>query len=170
MHPTASPASLRRLPLVHDLPSAAPFFTIGRTLAYELARAGEFPCPVRRYGRVYRVRTVDILDTLGLDRSTWAAWHTARLQHLPPVVDLPSAAQLFNLGRTLAYDLARADEFPCPVRRYGRLYRVRTIDLLDALGLIPATQTPPPQNQRQPDLPAEIHPPKRLPPPGRASR
>ena len=170
MNPTASPNSLRRLPLVQDLPSTAPFFGIGRTLAYELAQAGEFPCPVRRYGRLYRVRTADILDTLGLDRPTWAAWHTARLQHLPPVVDLPSAAKLFTIGRTLAYDLVRTDEFPCPVRRYGRLYRVRTIDLLDALGLRAVTETPPPsQSRRQPAPPTEIRPPDRL-PPGRTPR
>ncbi|MCK9895012.1 AlpA family transcriptional regulator [Frankia sp. AgB32] len=135
MYPPVTPESLRRLPLVLDLPTAAPFFGIGRTFAYELARADEFPCPVRRYGRLYRVRTADVLDTLGLDRAGWAAWQAARLHRLPPVVDLPTAAGLFTIGRSLAYSLAKTDDFPCPIRRYGRLHRVRTVDLLDALGL-----------------------------------
>jgi predicted DNA-binding transcriptional regulator AlpA len=110
-------------------------FGIGRTFAYELARADEFPCPVRRYGRLYRVRTADLLHALGLEGNGWTDWQLTRLRRLPPVIDLPTAAKLFGLGRTLAYNLARTDEFPCPVRRYGRLYRVRTIDLLHALGL-----------------------------------
>ncbi|EIV91331.1 AlpA family transcriptional regulator [Frankia sp. QA3] len=130
-----SPENLRRLPLVLDLPTAAPLFGIGRTFAYELARAGEFPCPVRRYGRLYRVRTADLLHALGLESNGWTDRQLTRLRRLPPVIDLPTAAKLFGLGRTLAYNLARDDEFPCPVRRYGRLYRVRTTDLLHALGL-----------------------------------
>ncbi len=135
MPPPTSPENLRRLPLVLDLPTAAPFFGIGRTFAYELARADDFPCPVRRYGRLYRVRTADLLRALGLEGNGWTDWQLTRLRRLPPVVDLPTAAKLFGLGRTLAYNLARDDDFPCPVRRYGRLYRVRTTDLLHALGL-----------------------------------
>ncbi|MCM3886817.1 helix-turn-helix domain-containing protein [Frankia sp. R82] len=135
MHPPTSSEALHRLPLTLDLQNAAPYFRIGRTLAYELARAGDFPCPVHRYGRLYRIHTADLLTTLGLDRGGWAAWHAARIRRLPAVVDLPTAAGLFFIGRSLAYTLARSNEFPCPVRRYGRLYRVRTVDLLDALGL-----------------------------------
>ncbi|ABD12657.1 hypothetical protein ThrDRAFT_02837 [Frankia casuarinae] len=135
MPPPASHDNLRRLPLIVDLPTAARLFGIGRTLAYELARADEFPCPVRRYGRLYRVRTMDLLQALGQDGNGWPERQIERLRRLPPVIDLPSAARLFGIGRTLAYELARADEFPCPVRRYGRLYRVRTVDLLQALGL-----------------------------------
>ncbi|WP_261576513.1 DNA-binding protein [Frankia gtarii] len=135
MHSPTSPENLRRLPLVLDLSTAAPLFGIGRTFAYELARADDFPCPVRRYGRLYRVRTADLLHSLGLEGNGWTDWQLTRLRRLPPIVDLPTAAKLFGLGRTLAYNLARADDFPCPVRRYGRLYRVRTTDLLHALGL-----------------------------------
>ncbi len=55
--------------------------------------------------------------------------------NLPPVIDLVTAARAFGLGRTFAYELAHAGAFPCPVRRHGRLYRVLTSELLDALGL-----------------------------------
>ncbi|EFC82856.1 hypothetical protein [Parafrankia sp. EUN1f] len=64
------------------------------------------------------------------------------IRALPPVIDLPTAARAFKIGRTLAYSLARTGDFPCPVQRYGRLYRVLTVDVREALGLtddIPAT-------------------------------
>jgi hypothetical protein len=38
---------------------------IGRTKAYELARAGEFPCRVLRHGRTYAVAAADLRDLLG---------------------------------------------------------------------------------------------------------
>jgi len=57
----------------------------------------------------------------------------ADVERLPASVDLPTAGRAFNLGRTLAYRLARADEFPVPVHRHGRAYRVHTADILAAL-------------------------------------
>jgi hypothetical protein len=56
------------------------------------------------------------------------------IRRLPAAVDLMTAARAFGLGRTLAYDLARRGEFPCPVHRTGRLYRVHTADILTTLG------------------------------------
>ncbi|WP_239310583.1 MULTISPECIES: helix-turn-helix domain-containing protein [unclassified Frankia] len=44
-------------------PWAARAFGLGRTLAYELARRGGFPCEVHRIGRLYRVNTSDLLRT-----------------------------------------------------------------------------------------------------------
>ncbi|WP_131787837.1 helix-turn-helix domain-containing protein [Protofrankia symbiont of Coriaria ruscifolia] len=55
------------------------------------------------------------------------------IRQLPAVVDLMTAARAFGLGRTLAYELARRGDFPCPVHRIGRLYRVHTSDLLRTL-------------------------------------
>jgi hypothetical protein len=54
---------------------------------------------------------------------------------LPTVVDLMAAARALGIGRTTAYQLARADEFPCPVVRVGSSYRVPTAGLLGLLGL-----------------------------------
>lgn len=56
---------LRALPAVVDLMTAAEAWGIGRTLAYELARNGEFPCDVRPIGRFLRVRKVDLMRSLG---------------------------------------------------------------------------------------------------------
>jgi hypothetical protein len=39
---------------------------VGRTKAYELARASEFPCPVIRAGKSYLVPTTGLVALLGL--------------------------------------------------------------------------------------------------------
>ena len=50
--------------------TAARILGIGRTKAYELARRGEFPCPVIRVGDLYRVSTPDLLRLLGASANT----------------------------------------------------------------------------------------------------
>jgi hypothetical protein len=55
--------------------------------------------------------------------------------HLPVMVDLLTAARVLGIGRTTAYALARAGDFPCPVVRVGGAYRVPTAGLLGVLGL-----------------------------------
>jgi len=64
------------------------------------------------------------------------------LSTLGPTLDIPTAARLLGCGRSLAYELARRDQFPCRVLRLGRRYVVPTADLLRALGL-PADTTDP---------------------------
>ena len=54
---------------------------------------------------------------------------------LPVSVDLVTAARAFGLGRTKAFELAQAGEFPCKVIRVGIKYRVPRSSLLDALGV-----------------------------------
>ena len=58
---------IRALGAVTDLPTAAAIFGLSRTLAYELARTGQFPVPVIRAGTRYRVPVAAILHTLRLD-------------------------------------------------------------------------------------------------------
>ena len=60
---------------------------------------------------------------------------------LPAVLDVPSAGRLLGIGRTVAYRLAAAGEFPCRVLRVGRQWKVPTADLLAVLGL-PAQSAP----------------------------
>lgn len=62
---------------------------------------------------------------------------TAQLLELPVAFDLVTAGRAFGLGRTISYELARAGEFPCPVRKFGERYRVTKADLFRALGLEP---------------------------------
>lgn len=57
------------------------------------------------------------------------------LLNLPPVTDIVTAGKAFGMGSTKAYQLAKADQFPCKVVRVGGSYRVVTADLLRVLGI-----------------------------------
>lgn len=65
---TLSQDELLQLPAVVDLATAARAVGLGRTKAYDLAKQGAFPCPVLRIGTSYRVRTVDLLRLVGVER------------------------------------------------------------------------------------------------------
>ncbi len=54
---------------------------------------------------------------------------------LPVAVDLRTAARALGIGSTTAYRLIREHEFPCPVLRIGRRYRIPTSELMRALGI-----------------------------------
>ncbi len=59
----------------------------------------------------------------------------AEVSDLPAVTDLVTAGRALGLGRTKAYQLAQAGEFPCPVIRAGATWLVPTPGLLAVLGL-----------------------------------
>ena len=52
------------------------------------------------------------------------------LELLPPLVDLPTAARVLGIGRTLAYELVKADRWPTAVLRVGKLIRIPTAALV----------------------------------------
>jgi hypothetical protein len=60
---------------------------------------------------------------------------TNELLALPVSVDLLTAARAFGVGRAKAYELAKADEFPCRVIHVGGRYCVPRMAILDALGI-----------------------------------
>lgn len=67
----------------------------------------------------------------------------AEIAELPAVTDLVTAGQALGIGRTRAYELARAGQFPCPVIRAGTTWRVPTAGLLALLGLpVPGPPAP----------------------------
>ncbi|WP_245928951.1 helix-turn-helix domain-containing protein [Murinocardiopsis flavida] len=57
---------LYALPAAVDLMTAARALKMGRTTAYELAKRGEFPCGLLRYGDTYRVPAAEILRPLNV--------------------------------------------------------------------------------------------------------
>jgi hypothetical protein len=59
-------AKVGELPAVTDLVTAGRALGLGRTKAYQLARTGQFPCPVIRAGKTYLVPTVGLLAVLGM--------------------------------------------------------------------------------------------------------
>ena len=67
----------------------------------------------------------------------------AEVTALPAVPPLVTAGRALGLGRTRAYELARAGQFPCPVIRAGKTWLVPTAGLLTLLGLpVPAPAGP----------------------------
>ncbi len=67
----------------------------------------------------------------------------AEITALPAVTDLVTAGRALGLGRTRAYELAQAGQFPCPVVRAGKSWLVPTAGLLTILGLpVPGTDEP----------------------------
>lgn len=69
MSRTPSIAQLRSGPPTVDLQTAARALDLGRTKAYDLAKRGEFPVPVRRIGASYRVPVAALLDYLGISEA-----------------------------------------------------------------------------------------------------
>ncbi len=76
----------------------------------------------------------------------------AEVGELPAVVDLVTAGQALGLGRTKAYQLARAGQFPCPVIRAGKTYLVPMAGLLAVLGIpVPGRADDKEEEGRYPD-------------------
>ena len=57
------------------------------------------------------------------------------LDEMPTVLDVPVAARMLGIGRTTAYALVRAGDWPTPIIRVGRLIKVPTGPLLELLEL-----------------------------------
>jgi predicted DNA-binding transcriptional regulator AlpA len=51
----------------------------------------------------------------------------------PRMLEVPEAATLLGIGRTLAYELVRTDQWPTPVVRIGRLVRIPSGPVLELL-------------------------------------
>jgi hypothetical protein len=76
----------------------------------------------------------------------------AQAGRLPASLSLIEAAALLGIGRTHAYSLEAAGEFPVPVLHLGRVIRVPTAPLLDLLGLpVPTPHTAPAPDTAQAD-------------------
>ena len=69
-HERRGVVGLHSLPPTVDIEEAARLLGCGRSLAYELARRGEFPCRVLRLGRRYVVPSADLLRLLGMGGGT----------------------------------------------------------------------------------------------------
>lgn len=59
------------------------------------------------------------------------------LDELPPVLDVPTAAKVLGIGRSLAYELVRRGEWPTTVRHVGKLIKIPTEPLVRLLGAGP---------------------------------
>ncbi|GAA1596488.1 hypothetical protein GCM10009828_022490 [Actinoplanes couchii] len=62
-----------------------------------------------------------------------AGWTPTRIRALGSVTDVPTAAAIFGIGRSAAYELVRLGSFPVPILRLGSRYRVPVAAILAAL-------------------------------------
>jgi predicted DNA-binding transcriptional regulator AlpA len=53
------------------------------------------------------------------------------MRALPAIIDVPTAGRVLGIGRTTAYALVNAGEWPTPVIRVGGSVRIPTAPLLD---------------------------------------
>ncbi len=67
-------------------------------------------------------------------------WTAEQLRALGVRTDLVTAASVLGIGRTAAYELARARRFPAPVLRLGNRYVVPVAGLLKVLDVDPEGQ------------------------------
>src|SRR5262249_55873532 len=61
-------------------------------------------------------------------------WTVKAVRQLGMTTDVETAAAIIGIGRTLAYDLVRTDQFPVRLIRLGRRVVVPVPDLLKLLG------------------------------------
>jgi excisionase family DNA binding protein len=54
-----------------------------------------------------------------------------QFDELPPLLDVPEAARVLGIGRSLAYDLVRRGEWPTAVLRVGRLIKIPSRPLVE---------------------------------------
>jgi hypothetical protein len=81
------------------------------------------------------------LDTAPTGSSPTAAWSADRIHALGTVTDVPTAAAIFGISRSVAYDLVKAGTFPVPVLRFGTRYRIPVAAILAALHMPPTPVT-----------------------------
>lgn len=63
------------------------------------------------------------------------SYTAGNIQHaaLPAVLDVPQAARLLGIGRTLAYELIRTNQWPTPVIRMGRLIKIPSGPIMELM-------------------------------------
>jgi hypothetical protein len=54
---------------------------------------------------------------------------------LPHVIDVSTAADVFEVGRSAAYEIIRSGQWPTPIIRIGRHIRIPTLPLLELVGM-----------------------------------
>ncbi len=56
---------------------------------------------------------------------------------LPPGSDVSTAADVFGVGRSAAYEIIRSGQWPTPIIRIGRHIRIPTLPLHELVGMAP---------------------------------
>lgn len=78
-------------------------------------------------------RTMTSVPRSGISHSP-QPWTVDRIRNLGATTDVVTAGEIFGIGRTNAYSLAKNGEFPVPLIRAGSQYRVPVPKILAVLG------------------------------------
>ncbi|MBB4738319.1 excisionase family DNA binding protein [Actinoplanes octamycinicus] len=68
-------------------------------------------------------------------------WTEERIRALGAVTTVATAASIFAISRSTAYELVQLNEFPVPVLRFGSRYRVPVAAIIAALHMAPAADS-----------------------------
>lgn len=68
------------------------------------------------------------------DQQRKNAWTPEAVRGLGMTTDVETAASILGIGRTLAFELSKNDQFPIRLLRLGRRIRVPVSELLHYLG------------------------------------
>ena len=71
------------------------------------------------------------------DQPSEQSWTPEAVRRLGMTTDMETAASILGIGRTLAFELAKKNEFPVRLLRFGRRVLVPVGDLLTYLGAPP---------------------------------
>jgi len=74
-------------------------------------------------------------STAAAPESPARVWTVEAIRSLGATTDVETAAAILGIGRTKAYELAKANEFPVRLLRIGRRYLVPVPAILNLLGV-----------------------------------
>ena len=77
------------------------------------------------------IATTEPANVLGLVEAH--VWTIEAIQNLGSTTDIETAAAIIGIGRTKAYELAKANEFPVKTLRIGRRYLIPVPAILQLL-------------------------------------
>jgi hypothetical protein len=108
---------LLALPAAVDLGTANRAMGISRSTGYELARRGQYPCPVLAIGRSYRVPTAGLLEALRVEPA--AAVEEPVPASMPAVGPVTQEERPATVSEQWPF-VACCDCCPCTCRRNAR--------------------------------------------------
>ncbi len=83
---------------------------------------------------VASVRTTGRIGTASRRGGNDEVWTVQAVRDLGITTEVETAGSVLGIGRSKAYEMAKADEFPVPLVRIGRRYVVPVAAILRLLG------------------------------------
>lgn len=120
--------------LVLDQMREADHWTVAQTVLDALERWDGLPPDDIGARRAFLTELHPGSDATVVTRAEQRPWTPERIRGLGMTTDLETAAEILGIGRTLAYELVKNDEFPVGLLRLGRRVVISIPELLRFLG------------------------------------